>query len=102
MAQRTITIPEQIRQHATEHPDRPFVVEAGGRTVTYGEFQAESLIWAAAFRTLGVGPGDTAMTMVKPSAAAYASWIGMCWRRVVEAACNTDYRGQTLTYLLTQ
>lgn len=102
MTQRTITVPEQIRQHATEHPDRPFVVEAGGRTVTYGEFQAESLVWAAAFRALGLGPGDTAMTMVKPSVAAYASWIGMCWRRVVEAACNTDYRGRTLSYLLTQ
>lgn len=102
MTQGTITVPEQIRQHAAKHPDRPFVVEAGGRTVSYGEFQVESATWAAAFRALGVGPGDTAMTMVKPSAAAYAAWIGMCWRRVIEAACNTDYRKQTLTYLLTQ
>jgi crotonobetaine/carnitine-CoA ligase len=102
MTQRTIAVPEQIRRLATEHPDRPFVVEAGGRTATYGEFQRESLIWAAAFRGLGAGAGDTAMTMVKPSATAYAAWIGMCWQRVVEAACNTDYRGQTLTYLLTQ
>jgi crotonobetaine/carnitine-CoA ligase len=102
MTQRTISVPEKIRQLAADHPDRPFVVEAGGRTVSYGEFQSESLIWAAAFRTLGIGPGDTAMTMVKPTAAAYAAWIGMCWRRIVETACNTDYRGQTLTYLLNQ
>jgi crotonobetaine/carnitine-CoA ligase len=102
MTQRTITVPERIRRHAAEHPERPFVVEAGGRTVSYGEFHTESLIWAAAYRAIGVGAGDTVTTMVKPSAAAYAAWMGMCWRRAIEAACNTDYRGQTLTYLLSQ
>ncbi|HWE57132.1 MAG TPA: AMP-binding protein [Acidimicrobiales bacterium] len=102
MTQDTLTVPERIRRHAIEHPERPFVVEAGGRTVSYGEFNTEALIWASAFTTLGLGAGDTVVTMVKPSAAAYAAWIGMCWRRAIEAACNTEYRGQTLTYLLTQ
>ena len=64
MTQRTITVPERIRRHATEHPDRPFIVEAGGRGVSYGEFHAESLTWAAAYRSLGLGAGDTVMSMV--------------------------------------
>jgi crotonobetaine/carnitine-CoA ligase len=102
MTHGTITVPERIRRLATEHPERPFVVEAGGRTASYGEFHTESLIWAAAFETLGIGAGDSVMTMVKPSATAYAAWIGICWRRAIEAACNTDYRGTTLSYLLSQ
>ena len=100
MTQRTITVPERIRRHATEHPDRPFIVEAGGRGVSYGEFHAESLTWAAAYRSLGLGAGDTVMSMVSPSVMSFASWIGMCWVRVIEASCNTEYRGQMLTYLL--
>jgi crotonobetaine/carnitine-CoA ligase len=95
-----MTVPEQIQRWATEFPDRPFAIEAGGRAATYGEFQAEALTWAAAYRSLGLGAGDNVVTMVRPSVAAYASWIGMTWLGVVDAPCNTDYQGQMLSYLL--
>lgn len=100
--QRVITVPEQMRQRGTEHPDQPFVVEVGGRSVSYGEFHAESMAWAAAYRSLGLGAGDNIMTMVNTSVTAYASWMGMCWLRAIDASCNTEYRGHMLTYLLNQ
>jgi crotonobetaine/carnitine-CoA ligase len=102
MPQNLITVPERIQQIAAEHPDRPFVVEADGRTATYGEFHDESLVWATAFRALGLGAGDNVVTMVRPSVTAYASWLGMCWLKVVDVGCNTDYQGQMLAYLLNQ
>src|SRR4051812_6385730 len=102
MAQNLMTVPERIQQVAVEHPDRPFVVEADGRTATYGEFHDESLRWAAAYRSLGLGAGDNVVTMVRPSVTAYASWLGMCWLKVVDVGCNTDYQGSMLAYLLNQ
>ncbi len=96
------TVPEQIQQWAAEHPGSPFVIEAGGRTATYGEFHDESLRWAAAFRALGLAAGDNVVTMVRPAITAYTAWIGMTWLGVVDAACNTDYQGQMLAYLLNQ
>jgi len=96
------TVPERIRMWATAHPDRPFLVEAGGRTLSYGEFHDESLVWAAAYRMLGLVPGDNVVTLVRPSAAAYASWLGMAWLKVVDVGCNTDYHGSMLAYLVRQ
>jgi crotonobetaine/carnitine-CoA ligase len=87
---------------AAEHPDRPFVVEADGRTATYGEFHTESLVWASAYRSLGLEAGDNVVTMVRPSVDAYASWLGMCWLKVVDVGCNTDYQGSMLAYLVNQ
>jgi crotonobetaine/carnitine-CoA ligase len=102
MAQNRTTVPERVRALAAEHPDRPFVVEADGRTVSYGDFHTESLVWASAYRSLGLGAGDNVVTLVRPSAAAYASWLGMCWLKVVDVGCNTDYQGSMLAYLLSQ
>jgi crotonobetaine/carnitine-CoA ligase len=79
MPQNMTTVPERIQTLAAEHPDRPFVVEADGRTVSYGDFHTESLVWAAAYRSLGLGAGDNVVTVIRPSAAAYASWVGMTW-----------------------
>src|SRR5262245_18796238 len=102
MTQRTTTVPERLQELAATHPDRPFVVEADGRIATYAEFHAESLVWAAGYRSLGLGPRDNVVTMVRPSVTAYASWLGMCWLKVVDVGCNTDYQGQMLAYLLSQ
>jgi crotonobetaine/carnitine-CoA ligase len=102
MAEHTITIPERLQERAAEHPERPFIIEADGRTATYGEFQDEVLRWAAAYRSLGLGEGDNVATMLAPTVTAYASWMGMCWIRAVDTSCNTAFHGQMLAYLLNQ
>lgn len=93
------SIPALIAQRATENPEKTFIREVGGRTVTYGEFQAEALKWAALFAKLQVGEGATVLTMLPPSADAYAIWIGLSWVRAIEVPCNTDYQERMLTYL---
>src|SRR5687768_1919787 len=100
MTQTRISVPHCLHERAATEPDRPFAIEAGGRSVSYGEFDDEALRWAAGYRELGLEPGDTVVSMVRPSVAAYASWIGMSWLRVVDAPCNTDYQGAMLAYLL--
>ncbi|MEO5723833.1 MAG: AMP-binding protein [Ilumatobacteraceae bacterium] len=100
MNQRHISVPQRLQQRAAEQPDRPFAIEASGRSVTYGEFQVEALTWSAAYQSLGIGEGDTVVSMVRPSVSAYASWIGLAWLRAIDAACNTEYQGQMLAYLL--
>lgn len=97
-----ITVAEQLRDRAWDHPDRPFVVDAAGPSATYGEFHTAAMRWAAVYRSLGLDRLDNVVTMVKPSAAAYASWIGMTWAGVIDASCNTAYQGRMLTYLLDQ
>jgi len=100
MSQSKISVPQRLHERAVEHPDRPFAIEAAGRSVTFGEFDDEALTWAAGYRSLGLGAGDTVVTMVRPSVSAYESWIGMSWIRAVDAPCNTDYQGAMLAYLL--
>ena len=102
MSDHMVTVPERLERWATEHPDRPFIVEVDGRTATFGQFHTETLQWAAAYRALGIGAGDHIATMVKPSATAYASWLGMSWLRAVDVACNTEFRGSVLAYILRQ
>jgi len=97
---RVTSIPRRLEQRAAEHPDRPFALEVGGRELTYGEFQAEALQWAAALRGIGIEPGDRVVTMTTPSITAFSAWIGMAWLGAVDTACNTDYRGRMLAYLL--
>jgi crotonobetaine/carnitine-CoA ligase len=100
MTQSRISVPRCIRDRATEHPERPFAIEASGRSVSYAEFDDEAMRWAAGYHELGLRSGDTVVSMVRPSVSAYASWIGMAWLGVVDAPCNTDYQGAMLSYLL--
>ncbi len=97
---RRTSIPAWLARRAAENPDRTFVNEVGGRTATFGTFQEESLRWAAGLRELGIGPGDNVVTMVVPRISSFTAWIGASWLRAVDVACNTDYRGRMLAYIL--
>jgi crotonobetaine/carnitine-CoA ligase len=93
------SVPEWIAERAEKNPDREFIVEAEGRSVTYGAFQEEALRWGAGFRGLGVDAGDTVVTMMPPSIDAFACWIGLSWIRAIDTGCNTEYQGRMLSYL---
>ena len=93
------TVPALIAQRAAESPERIFIQEVGGRTVTYGAFHTEALKWAALFAELDVREGATVLTMLSPSVDAYAIWMGLSWVRAIEVPCNTDYQERMLAYL---
>lgn len=94
------SIPVWLAGAAEDDPDRTFAREVDGRTISYGAFQLEAWRWAAAFRSLGVRPHDTVVTMTSPTIDSFAAWIGLSWLRAVDVGCNTDYRGRMLVYLI--
>src|SRR5262249_43213532 len=68
---------------------------------TYGQFHEAVLRWADAFRRAGVAPGDNVPAMVRTSISAEEHWLGLAWLRAVETGVNTDFRGRSLEYVLT-
>jgi crotonobetaine/carnitine-CoA ligase len=94
------TLPRAIRDWAEREPDRPFLREVGGGERTYAEFHQGALRWADAFRRAGISPGDNVPAMVRTSIAAEEHWLGMGWLRAVRTGVNTDFRGRSLEYVL--
>jgi crotonobetaine/carnitine-CoA ligase len=83
------------------NPHRPFVVEVGGRELTYGAFLEEALTWVSAFGALGVEAGDNVAMMYPTSINSALAWLAMAWRRARHVGVNTEFHGQSLEYVLT-
>jgi crotonobetaine/carnitine-CoA ligase len=97
----TETLPGALAGWARREPERPFLRQVGGGSATYGQFHQAALRWADAFRRAGIGPGDNVPAMAQTSIAAEEHWLGLGWLRAVHTGVNTDFRGRSLTYLLT-
>jgi crotonobetaine/carnitine-CoA ligase len=95
------TLPAAIREWAHREPDRPFLLEVGGSSRSYGQLHEAALRWAGAFRGVGVAPGDNVPAMVRTSITAQEQWLGLAWRRAVQTGVNTDFRGSSLAYVIT-
>ena len=52
------TLAHVFARRAHEHPERPVVVAANGRIITYGQLDARASAMAAALADLGIGSGD--------------------------------------------
>jgi len=97
----TETLPWVVSDWARREPERPFLQQVGGGRRTYGEFHQAALRWADAFRQAGIAPGDNVATMVRTSICAEEHWVGLGWLRAVHTGVNTDFRGRSLEYVLT-
>jgi crotonobetaine/carnitine-CoA ligase len=93
-------LPRIVEGWAATAPERRFIDEVGGGSCTYGEAHAMALVWAGAFRSLGVEPGDRVLTMLPTSIDAALSWLGLGWCRAIEVPINTAYQGRMLEYLV--
>lgn len=100
MLDRTQVMPHLLALRAAESPDRVFLEEVGGRSMTYAEVHNEVLTWADAYRRHGVGPGDHVAVMLPTSIDSVCAWLGLAWLRAVEVPINTAYKGRMLQYLL--
>ncbi len=94
------TLPWAVRRWAEVEPDRPFLRQVDGGSRTYAQFHEAALRWADAFRRAGVAPGDNVPAMVRTSISAEEHWLGLGWLRAVHTGVNTDFRGQSLEYVL--
>lgn len=94
------TLPRALAKRARATPDRVFIQEVAGQSVTYAQFHARALLWAAAFRAQGVKEGDRIAVFMPGSVDTAAAWIGMSWLKALEVPINTNYVGDMLEYIL--
>jgi len=52
------TMWELVERRAEASPDHPMLIDAAGRTLTFGDFRDRAASVAAGFQARGVGPGD--------------------------------------------
>lgn len=100
MLDRGLVLPHRIASSAAAQPDRVFLQHVDGASRTYGQLHDAASRWAGALGGLGVGPGDTVLSMLPTGFDAVESWLGMAWRRAIEVPVNTAYRGRMLSYLV--
>ncbi|GGM60063.1 peptide synthase [Longimycelium tulufanense] len=80
-----LAIPERLRRHARELPDKKALIyadgERGGRVVyshrTYREIDHESDAYAAGFSDLGIGQGTKTILMLRPAPELFAVVFGL-------------------------
>ncbi len=94
------TFPAQLKAWAQTEPNRPFLRQVGGGSRSYGQLHAGALRWAGAFRHAGVQAGDNVPALVRTSISVAEQWLGLAWLRAVQTGVNTDFRGQSLIYIL--
>jgi crotonobetaine/carnitine-CoA ligase len=97
----TPVLPRIVRTRAEQTPDQLAIIEVdGGRSLTWRECHEEALRWARAYRALGVGVGDTVLTMLPNSADAHIAWLALSWLGAIEVPINNEYQGKMLAYVV--
>jgi crotonobetaine/carnitine-CoA ligase len=95
-----VSLIKTLLERAAERPDAVYMLDVDGRQLTYAETVEDARRWAAAYRRLGVQPGDHVVTMQHNTIDAVLGWLGLAWMGAVEAPINNDYRGQLLIHAL--
>ncbi|MBI1378394.1 MAG: AMP-binding protein [Frankiales bacterium] len=95
-----IVLPLILRRRAQEWPDRPFLHDVEGGSLTFGQLHERALLWARALMRLGVEPGDTVVTMSHNRVENYALWFGIAWAGAIEVPINVGLHGTVLTHQL--
>jgi crotonobetaine/carnitine-CoA ligase len=89
-----------VADTAERDPDRVFLEEVGGRTLTYAGTQRQAMRWAAALASAGIGEGTPVVSMLDNCAETVCVWLGIAWLRAVEVPVHTAYQGRMLAYVL--
>lgn len=66
-----------VERQCESNAHRRFLVEVGGRGVTYGELRSSARAWAAALSEPGIQVGDNVALMMPTSIDWVASWAGV-------------------------
>jgi carnitine-CoA ligase len=100
MLERNLVLPHTLAELADARGSEAAMVDVEGGTCTFADLHETNLRWAAAYRALGLEPGQTVVTMVPNSFEAYYAWLGAAWLNAIEVPANFMYRGSMLQYLL--
>jgi carnitine-CoA ligase len=94
------SLPELVGLRAGSHPDRVFLEDVSGASLTWEQLHERALLWAAALREAGVGPGDRVITMRRNAVESLAIFIGIGWLHAVEVPISTELRGNLLLHAI--
>jgi carnitine-CoA ligase len=89
-----------LRERAAETPDRVVLNEIGGRTLSYGAFYQEALLWADALERLGVQRGEAVATMLPTGADAFVFQVACSCLGAISVPVNSLMRGNPLSHVL--
>lgn len=94
-------LPRRIAMWAETDPDRPFLEEVTGRSLTYGETQHALGCWITWLsRDLGVKPGDRVLTLLPSSIDFALAWLALGCIGALEVAVNPELRGSFLDHIV--
>lgn len=93
-------LPAMIARWAAADPERPFLAEVGGRSVTYGQTYDELGRWCALLRGLGVRDGVRVASFLPASIDSQLLWLAVSCLGAYEVAVNPDLRGEMLDHVL--
>jgi carnitine-CoA ligase len=94
-------LPRRVAWWAGREPDRTFLQEVTGLSLTYGQAWQRVLRWAGWLTQLGLRRGDRLVTMLPASADAVLAWLAAGVLGVIEVPVNPELRGEFLTHVLT-
>lgn len=100
MMDRSLILPQLIRRHAAEAPDRVFLQQVAGGQMTYAGLDQGAREWAAALAGLGVGAGQTVAVMLPNSFDIVRMWVATGLLKAIEVPINTAYKGGLLTHVI--
>ena len=75
--------PTRLATLAVDAPDRIFLTDADGVSLTYSQAHVRMLRWCTFFRTRGVVAGDRVATMLPSSSDAVLVWLAISMLRAV-------------------
>jgi len=97
----SLVLPTRALDWAARQPDRLFMTDVGGRSVTYGQFADELGRWCALLRSLGVQRGDLVGCMIPASIDAQLVWMAASCVGACEVPVSHELRGESLRHVLT-
>ncbi len=100
MLDRDRVLPHLLAKRAEDEPDRVFFQQIDGPELTYRQLHEGNLLWADAYRRLGVQPFENVATMLPTDVETYHSWMGLAWLRAIDVPMNTMFRDKMLQYIV--
>lgn len=89
---------EALEEAASVHPDRLWITETEGETMTFGSAAADMHRVTGHFAKSGVGPGDFVAVMMHNSCEFIRVWLGLNRLGAVAVLLNTELRGDFLAH----
>jgi crotonobetaine/carnitine-CoA ligase len=88
-----------LLRRAEQQPDSEYL-DVCGTKLTPAQVVDQAARLAAAFRELGVGPGDRVASLLENSPEALITWWAAHWAGAVAVPINTAYKGEYLRHQL--